>query len=105
MTIEDCIAQAKQEIFGIATTDVTAVSALNFAKNYFEPLIIEAELVLQKMCVATDNLKICLLKAFDVYKHKSLQPYGDYLSIIKECARRFENRYGFIIGQLTTKAA
>ena len=106
MTIEECIAQAKQEIFGVSVKDPTAVSALNFAKNYFEPLIIEAELVLQKICIATENLKICLMKAFDVYKHQSLKPYGDYLSIIRECAKRFERRYAFIINghQMTTAA-
>ena len=105
MTIEECIAQAKQEIFGISVKDVTAVSALNFAKNYFDPLIEEAELVLQKMCVATQNLKICLMKAFDVYKHQCLKPYGQYLSIIEECARRFEKRYGMIVGIKIVKAA
>jgi len=101
MTIEDCIAQAKQDIFGVPVNDVTAQSALTFAKNYFDPLIQEAELVLQKLCMATWNLKICLLKAFDVYKHQCLKPYGRYLSIIEECARRFERRYGSIVAGFT----
>ena len=97
MTIEKCIAQAKQDIFTFSTKTGAAASALNFARNYFEPLIIEAEMVLQKMCIMTESLKICLLKAFDVYKHKSLTPYGDNISIIRECARRFEERYSSLV--------
>jgi hypothetical protein len=97
MTIEECIAQAKQEIFGMSVRDPAALTALNFAKNYFEPLIIEAELVLQKICVLTQSLKICLMKAFDVYKHKSLAPFGRHLDVIQECARRFENRYAYLL--------
>ncbi len=97
MTIEECIAEAKQEIFGVLVSDITGQSALNFAKNYFEPLIVEAELALQKICCITQNLRICLMKAFDVYKHKSLKPYGDYLWIIRECAFRFEQRYSELV--------
>lgn len=97
MTIEDYIEQAKQEIFDISVEDVTGRSALNFAINYFEPLIVEAELALQKFCRMTQNLRISLMKAFDVYRHKCLEPYGEYLCIIQECARRFERRYGLLV--------
>lgn len=97
MTIEECIAQARQDIFGISVREPADQTALNFAKNYFEPLIVEAELVLQKVCVLTQSLKICLMKAFDVYKHKSLTPFGKHLDIIQECAKRFELRYAFLL--------
>lgn len=46
------------------------------------------------------------MKAFGVYKHQSLKPYGQYLSVIRECAKRFERRYAFIInGRQMTAAA